>query len=236
MKTVCPIGPTIKGFDISHYEPIVNFSLAKAGGFEFCSAKASEGISVTDHSFAAHRANAKAVGMPFIAYHFLHPSQDPKVQAAHFCQVVGALQPGEAWMPDWEVTDGVNALTNFQRGIIFIKEVTRLLGVGPIAIYGGPYYFQALGNHPELAALFPWIAHYGVNCPLCPDVWKSWRFWQYSDKGRVPGVGRPGGNPCDVDVFNGTLDQLKALCVQPLQAPVKPVQSDKPAVQPPKKE
>ena len=228
MKTVCALGPTVRGFDISHYQPNINFALAKAGGFQFVSIKATEGLTSADAAFARHRAAAAAVGMPVIHYHFLHPSMDPKIQAKHFVSTVGRLNPGEAWMPDWEVKDGVDAQTNLQRGLVFIQECTRLfLGFGPIAVYGGPFYFDAFGKNADLAKLNPWIAEYGVNCPKLPDIWPSWRFWQYSDKGRVPGVGAPGAGtqPCDVDVFNGTLDQLKALCFPGLQAAPKSVDS-----------
>jgi hypothetical protein len=52
-----------------------------------------------------------------------------------------------------------------------------------------------------------WIAHYGVKSPVLPAGWKAWAFWQFTDKGRIPGI----AGAVDVNYFNGdqaALDRL----------------------------
>jgi hypothetical protein len=39
-----------------------------------------------------------------------------------------------------------------------------------------------------------------------PAGWERYAFWQFSDRGQVPGVGN-----CDLDVFLGTEAELRAL-------------------------
>jgi hypothetical protein len=52
-----------------------------------------------------------------------------------------------------------------------------------------------------------WIAQYTTLCPDLTSPWNTWAFWQYSESGSVPGIS--GG--IDVDRFNGTFDELRAL-------------------------
>jgi GH25 family lysozyme M1 (1,4-beta-N-acetylmuramidase) len=46
---------------------------------------------------------------------------------------------------------------------------------------------------------------------MVPKPWESWTFWQYTREGKTPGVTLP----VDLDRFNGSLDDLKALAVKP---------------------
>jgi GH25 family lysozyme M1 (1,4-beta-N-acetylmuramidase) len=51
------------------------------------------------------------------------------------------------------------------------------------------------------------IASY-TSSPGVPNAWAGWTFWQYNDNGQLPGIA---GN-VDVDYFQGTENDLKALC------------------------
>ena len=53
-----------------------------------------------------------------------------------------------------------------------------------------------------------WVAHYTTKPkPAVPPGWQNWTFWQFSETGKVTGI----TTPVDLDRFNGTLDQLRAL-------------------------
>jgi hypothetical protein len=57
--------------------------------------------------------------------------------------------------------------------------------------------------------------------PIMPKSWNKWLFWQYSgDAAAVPGISTTNGAAAivDLDVFNGTPDDLRALARMP--APV----------------
>jgi hypothetical protein len=49
-----------------------------------------------------------------------------------------------------------------------------------------------------------WVANYGVDRPTLPAGWDQWTVWQYSDHGRVPGI----GTATDLNWFNGSYDDL----------------------------
>jgi nucleoid-associated protein YgaU len=52
-----------------------------------------------------------------------------------------------------------------------------------------------------------WIAHYTEKPrPRLPKGWKRWTLWQYTDQGRVSGI----GGRCDLDRFRGSLAELRA--------------------------
>ncbi|MGE5183289.1 MAG: glycoside hydrolase family 25 protein, partial [Acidobacteriota bacterium] len=77
----CADGPTIKGMDVSSYDPTVDFAMAHAAGIEFAFVRASDGTQYPDPMFATHWANAKAAGVIRGAYQFFRPAEDPIAQA-----------------------------------------------------------------------------------------------------------------------------------------------------------
>lgn len=205
MDTICAQGTVVTGFDIYHGDDISNIQETIQAGFKFAYLKATEGTTTTDPRFYSRWTAMKEDGIIRGAYHFFHPAQDPVAQAKFFCSVVGVLESGD--LPcaiDWEVSDGVVSSKDQSNGLAFLQEVENRTEKTPI-IYGSPYFLQDL----TLNALFEkyplWVAHYGVKCPLVPYPWKSWTFWQNSEKGSIPGIGSG-----DTDYFNGSLDDLVA--------------------------
>lgn len=196
MIKVSPGLNTVKGFDISSYQPNFDFKKAVAAGHQFCFLKATEGISVTDKTFVAHRGGAKAAGLLTGAYHYYHPSSDPIHQATHFANVVGPLAKDDLpCVMDWETSDSVPSAQDRTNGMVFIKKVRELTGKDPI-IYGGPYFLNDLALTLEFKNYPLWVAHYGTSAPLVPFPWRVWSFWQYSD------------SDADYNLFNGKIEQL----------------------------
>lgn len=199
-----PAGPyKVRGLDVSHYQGNVDFKQVRASGVEFVFAKCTEGGA--DDKYAQNKAGAKSAGLLFGGYHFFHPSKDSRAQADTFLRTAklgaGDLPP----VLDWESTDNVPSSSDRARGQIWLDIVEKSCGKAPI-IYGSPYFLQALGLDPSFAKYPLWVAQYGASAPLVPSPWKTWAFWQFSDKGNVPGI--PGTHE-DLDVFNGPLDALK---------------------------
>lgn len=206
MIHVLPGKFTMNAFDISHYEPDINWSAVVAQEkAALVMIKASEGQSIVDRRFAVHWENASKFGLRRVAYHFYHPAQDPLKQAANFLGTIGQLSEMDGLMIDWESTDNEASKIDAAHGMAFLQALIKMSGKIPF-MYGGPYFLKDL-NLPADAAKCPLvIAEYGVSGPLVPPPWKSWAFWQYTDKKEIAGVGR-----CDADLFNGTkadLDQL----------------------------
>src|SRR5215813_13468396 len=65
------------GIDVSSYQGSgVNWTSVKNSGRSFAWAKATEGMTVNDSTFAGNQNNGKAAGMVMGAYHFAHPESN----------------------------------------------------------------------------------------------------------------------------------------------------------------
>jgi lysozyme len=59
----CADGPTVKGMDVSSYDPTVDWPTAHAAGIAFAFVRVSDGTQYPDPMFATHWANAKSAGV-----------------------------------------------------------------------------------------------------------------------------------------------------------------------------
>lgn len=198
---------TVRGLDVSHYQGNIDFHQVKASGQAFVFAKCTEYNA--DDKYAQNKAGAKAAGLLFGGYHFFHPSRDAKGQADTFLKIAKLVAGDLLPVLDWESTDGVPSSLDRARGRVWLDAVEKACGKTPI-IYGSPYFLQALALDDSFKRYPLWVANYGVSAPLVPAPWKTWTFWQNSDKGNIPGV--PGSHE-DTDLFNGPLENLKKLII-----------------------
>lgn len=202
---------TVRGIDVSHYQPRIDWVKVKASGVEFAIIKASEGTTNKDKLHKSHTTNARAAGVLVGSYHFLHYRSDPIVQAKNFLAAIGEHKKGDLPpVADIEWADGITKM-NFQTAdlaLAFLEEVEKKAGITPI-IYTAASFFDGAPK-PERFKRFPlWVANYRVKAPMVPSPWDSFAIWQYTDKAAVPGAGAVDGN-----LFNGTLAQLHALTKQ----------------------
>ncbi len=216
------------GIDVSDYQMSLNWTSVKTNGIAFAWAKATEGLTGNETTFASHMANARANGVLIGAYHFAHPENNtPASEAAHFWGVASnyIVGGGTYLMPmlDFEVFTTTVGATSFSdwynQWCTIISNNAAAAGV----TLKFPLYVSACNacNYDSSAAQYtPWIACYnGQNpqtgtpwsvCTSC-EKWGSgvWTFWQYT------GTGRQAGNygDTDLDVFNGTAAGLAAYVI-----------------------
>jgi len=207
-STVCGTGSTVKGMDVSYYETSIDWARAKAAGIDFSFIRVSDGTTTIDTKFAQYWAGAKSAGVIRGAYQFFRPNQDAIAQADLLLSMMGTLQPGD--LPpvlDVEVSDSMSK-AQVAAGIhTWVAHVTAATGVAPI-IYTGLYSWADLAGSPDLTTSPLWLAQYtSAACPNIPSPWTTWSFWQHSSTGAVDGVTASG---VDLNVFNGTLDELRA--------------------------
>ncbi len=201
----CASGTTLKGVDVSSYQGSINWSSARADGITFGFAKATEGETIADSTFAGNWAGMKAAGVVRGAYHFFHPNESATAQADFVLSKVGTLEAGDLPIVlDFEVLDGVSEATAVADAVTFLQTVTHATGKTAILYMSSGFLG---GSYASLAPYTLWVANYGVSCPGLPSEWSRWSFWQNSDSGSVSGIS--GGT--DVDEFNGTLTALTAL-------------------------
>jgi GH25 family lysozyme M1 (1,4-beta-N-acetylmuramidase) len=123
---------------------------------------------------------------------------------------------------------------------IWLSAVESQLKCRPI-IYTAGWWWNAnmflSGSQPTWAAGYRlWVANYpfihsvpdvaqieqGSLTPLMPNGWTNWQFWQYSgDLATVDGITDALGRQphVDLDVFNGTLDDLHAAASAAVSTP-----------------
>lgn len=219
-----PIGATMKGIDVSHHNGNINWPLVYAwaikdilpngeiGAFAFM--KAGEGESNVDPTFVKNYLGAIHAGFFASPYFFYRADKDPLKQAEHFINIVGPAKKGQLrWVMDWETEDGANQLKEKADAKIFLDRITLHTGVEPI-IYTGPYFAQNLNLSPEFVKYPLWVAHYTKGGPMVPPPWagltKPWAFWQIREDGVVPGFTQ---HTTDINLFNGNLNDLKALLI-----------------------
>ena len=178
-------GGWLRGLDVSHYQGEINWRAVAADGIRFCFIKATEGTADIDPKFKENWVGADAAGLLRGAYHFFRPELNPEQQAQHFLSVVEldsrALPPAL----DIEVADGVTP-TNLRSAIrSWVDTIGSATSCKPI-IYADPYFWRE-DVHAEFGDYPLWLACYAAK-PEIPSNWKSWTFWQYTDRGSVSGI------------------------------------------------
>lgn len=215
----------VNGIDISAYQPNADLQQVHDAGYSFVYVKATESTDYASETFAVQWAGAAAAGMLRGGYHFFDFNADPAAQASFFLSVCpptkGALPP----MLDLEATNSTSPSSeNVQSVASFLQAVESATGVRCVLYVNYPCWSETLGSTTGFSGHPFWAPSYldGVTAPpptaSMPPImeppppqitaWQTWTFWQYSQSGEVAGV--PGS--VDLDVFDGTLEQLQALC------------------------
>lgn len=202
----------IHGVDMSHYQGKIDWGLLaknRSANFplHFIFLKATEGGDYSDTTFAAGFAKAKEYGFIRGAYHFFIPQTDPVKQADFFIRTA-RLQPGDL-PPVLDVeTKGGKSREELQAAVkIWLDRVESHYGRKPI-LYTSYKFKKKYLDNPVFNAYPYWIAHYYVDTVRYEG---KWQFWQHTDVGTVPGIEKE----VDLNIFNGTLEQLKALTLSP---------------------
>ena len=198
-----------EGVDVSNWQGVINFARVRAAGKRFVIAKASEGSTWTDRSYARNKANAIAAGLRFGAYHFARPGSAPGdavAEADHFIAVMGLRHGMLRPAVDLEDSGGlsVTALQAWARA--FLGRIYSRLGVRAMIYTSASFWATHMASTTWFAAngyTVLWISHWKVPAPAMPAaVWggRGWTFWQYSSCGSVPGI----AGCVDLDRFRGS--------------------------------
>jgi hypothetical protein len=147
------------------------------------------------------RADLHAGGVKFLMiYQYLVSGQSGAAQAQAFHNLVGAIEPGEVFVADFEEGEH-SMLTDWY------NEMLSLYGTGIASYlwtYSGLDFGEAQGALPV-----QWLAAYQNTEPSSPHT-----LWQFTDDYNVPGVGS-----ADCSVYHGTVTQLAAMAYGNAPAP-----------------
>lgn len=183
--------------DLSHYQAPLTIQQLKDAGMSAVILKSSEGASYRDPSFTGWLAQAKLLGMPVAAYHFVHPggwdaqvrnvaSMVPKdVPVWWDCEAGATRDDGYACASRWSAVGGVTA------GIYH--------GAQPRAPFG--WWRAAYLSDPTGAPAATYARQGG-------DQAGSWLpgvdLWQFCQHGTIPGF----SGTVDFSAYRGTVAQL----------------------------
>lgn len=209
---VClPAGYSVHGFDISHHQGNINWKeLQKVQNapfpVRFVFMKASEGGDFSDTTFIRNFDRARQYGFIRGAYHFFNPNTDAARQADFFIRSV-KLEPGDL-PPVLDIEKVGDNELELRKGVkTWLRLIERHYRVKPI-LYAS-YKFKERYLNDSIFNTYPyWIAHYYVDSVRYEGEWK---FWQHTDGGTLPGI----REQVDLNVFNGTLDELKRMTILP---------------------
>lgn len=209
----------VKGLDISHYQPKVNWAKVMELGTKFIFAKASDGLGSKDSLFETHRKNATDRGLIFGAYHFMRfGGINAKDEASLYLKNTGGVRIGELPLTldvEWDTKNqkythgrtmdeaaAAEALEILER----IEEATKITPI----IYTSYPFFVGFSKPERFFRFIPWLPAYKVDAPKVPLPWSKWAFWQFTET--HPSAREVTGDPnLDGDLFNGTIEQLDSL-------------------------
>lgn len=195
----------LDGVDVSKFQGEIDWQAVKASGVVFAFARALEGETIQDSTFAANWQGMKEAGVIRGAYDFYIANDADSDQVEVFSSLV-TLEPGDLVpMVDIEAASlgGLEAdgdlVEDFHE---YLDLMEKHYGVKPI-IYTDPDFWNE--HMDDSFGAYPlWIAAYGVDVPPVPAGWADWIIWQHSESGSVAGI----DEDVDLDVFNGGLEEL----------------------------
>jgi GH25 family lysozyme M1 (1,4-beta-N-acetylmuramidase) len=193
--------PTVKGFDISHYQPTVNFAGAYSAGLRFVYIKATEGTTYKDPDFSSHYDGATSAGFIRGGYHFADGTGDGSQEAAFF------VANGGGWSNDGITLPGMLDLEGSCKSVSWIQTFSNTYhsktGRYPV-LYSSPSWWQSCtGNSAAFKANNPLMMACWSSTACTPQgTWPYYTIWQYADSNTYGG---------DSDLFNGDLTSLKKL-------------------------
>jgi GH25 family lysozyme M1 (1,4-beta-N-acetylmuramidase) len=212
----------VPGIDVSSNQGVIDWSQVAASGQKFAFIRSSMGRGGVDSRFSTNFRQARDNGLLVGVYHLIRPEWRGVEQMDHFLATLGERKPDLPLVLDVEL-DGSDvgkpqppaAITACVREAISVLE-----GRGqrsPIIYTGSWFWNEKIIPSAEWGKYDLWIAHYGVTAPKMPIGWTDWKFWQYSERGNVPGV----RNNCDLNWFDGTLLDLLQYAAgdQPVEIP-----------------
>jgi len=198
---------SMKGIDVSHWQGDIDWTKVYNAGYRFAFVKATEGTTYDDPKFSENINNGYTAGVMMGAYHFAHPDKNSAVaEADHFVNVIkpylGKMQLPPALDLETGSSMGWHAMSNWVNE--FMNEVKSKTGLTPI-IYVNVNYALHLDSSVSQWPL--WIADWTYNPNATPrtGVWSDWDYWQYSDKGTVPGIS---GSNVDIDIYKGATSSV----------------------------
>lgn len=194
----------IPGIDVSRWQGEINWKSVATAGDRFAVIRASVGDQYTDPRFLINWNGAKDAGLLVSAYHVLKPTLSAESQMNHLRNTLGDRKSDLPLVLDIELHDGLAPADVTACIRECLKMVRRIDERKPIIYTAKWFWNNYVLPSSEWSQYDLWVANYDVSAPALPVGWNEWKFWQYSQEGKVPGIGAK----TDLNWFAGTYDEL----------------------------
>jgi lysozyme len=201
-----------QGVDVAAFEHAggaINWAKVARSGIKFAVVKATEGHYYQNPYALSDLAAARAAGLATMAYAFAIPngngsSASPVAQAKYLVSYLGSGGISVRVALDIEYNPYGRKCYGLSKSAMvawiasFDHEVRVLTGKRPF-IYTPPAWWQACtGGSTAFGAAPLWVPDYTTgDSPALPAGWATWRIWQYTSAGTVPGI--KGARSIDLD-------------------------------------
>lgn len=206
-----PPGYATHGIDVSRYQRCIDWEAVgqmrdRGQRISFAIAKATEGTNKTDPCFKDNWKGMREQHLLRGAYLYFHPNRSGKAQAEFFIRKVDLLPGDLAPVIDIEEANGMKDKA-IQKALQECADVLEAAYKRKPILYTNVEFYKAhLGDRFNAYPL--WAAHY--ECGSEPAIEREWTLWQHNCKGHVNGIAAN----VDFNVVNGSLYELKRLCVE----------------------
>lgn len=196
------------GIDVSHYQDKIDWETLRNNNDEFplgfVFVRATAGKNKVDSEFRNNWIGAKEQGYLRGAYHYYRPDENSLKQADNFIKNVTLSKGDLPPVLDIEKIPNGQSLDSLQVGLKrWLDKVEGHYGMKPIIYSGESFYTDFLKEEFEGYDL--WVASYSF---FEDEIRNDWLIWQFTDKGELKGV----KGMVDVDIYNGSMEELKAIC------------------------
>jgi lysozyme len=200
----------IFGIDVSQYQGTIDWDNVEAieEQFElkFVVVRATAGSNKVDLKFKKNWKNLTESMYIQGAYHYYRPDENSTDQANNFIKNVklrkGHLPP----ILDIEKMPKGQSMEKLKEGLQnWLSIVEKHYRVKPIIYTGEKYYEDFLQQ--DFPSYQFWIANYN---PWKEKIEADYLMWQFTEKAKLHGI----NELVDVNVFNGTVDDLKKVCIK----------------------
>lgn len=195
----------VHGIDVSRWQAEIDWARARRAGVSFAFIKATEGGDAVDPMFDSHWRGAGRAGVRRGAYHFFYHCRPAVEQARWFIRHVPRSATDLPHVLDMEWTPFSPTCTVRRDGPVLRAEAKRFLdmlerhyGRRPI-LYTSVDFYRDTGIG-QLENTEFWLRSVAAPVAQAYPAGATWRFWQYSSTGRVPGI----SGDVDLNVFRGS--------------------------------
>ena len=203
-----------RGVDVAAYQHPngagINWAKVARSGISFAAVKATEGTYYRNPYALSDLAAAQGAGLSVGAYAFAIPNgnggrSSPVAQADYLLGYLGPLAASVPVMLDIEFNPYSGGLCYGLRGsrmatwvARFSAEVRARTGRAPYIYTPQGWWNPCAGGSATLHKSPLWVPNYTTaSSPAMPAGWATWKIWQYSSAGTVPGIHDPGFTDLD---------------------------------------